>query len=299
MPWYVAAYLADTQHLSTLQHGAYCLLLMTGWKRGGRLPDSDEQLANIAKLPMRQWLAMRGVIAEFFDIEGGFWIQKRQADEYAKAVQLSAKRSGSGAIGGLKSAEVRRSKIEANASANAPPNGAASDQANEQATAAANAEQPAQQNATPIPLPTPPTSTSKSTAEPSLSPPLPGNLTERTFEAWRQHRREKGAPMLPTEEAVTLAKLREHADPEGDVQRAITAGFRRIDPPAQYRANGSGNGGQPRTRRDEEADNVKVLTGKKRDERTFEGTAERVGGEAVPALPGDLREPRTDDVGRR
>ena len=51
--------------------------------------------------------------------------------------------------------------------------------------------------------------------------------------------------------------------------------------------------------RDKRVANMAELTGQARHERTVEGVAERVGGAAVPALPGDLRQSHDDDVGRR
>jgi len=102
MPLYIADYLGDTTHLTTAQHGAYLLLLMSCWKRGATLPDDDVQLAQIVRCDAKSWRAMRPVIAEFFEIEGGAWTQKRLASEFAKAGGIVGKRSAAGKAGAAK-----------------------------------------------------------------------------------------------------------------------------------------------------------------------------------------------------
>lgn len=96
MPLYVADYLADTGHLTTLEHGAYMLLIMHYWQRGG-LPDNDERLASIARASLEQWLSMRDTIAEFF---GDGWSHGRIDDELQKAQEAYEKRASAGRKGG-------------------------------------------------------------------------------------------------------------------------------------------------------------------------------------------------------
>jgi uncharacterized protein YdaU (DUF1376 family) len=83
MPLYIADYLADTAHLSATEHGAYLLLIMHYWRKGG-LPDDDPQLARIARMSPEEWSKVRSVIEAFF--EAG-WMHKRIEKELAESKQ--------------------------------------------------------------------------------------------------------------------------------------------------------------------------------------------------------------------
>lgn len=100
MPLYFGPYLTDTMHLKTEQHGAYFLLLMACWKRGGELPDDDEQLAAITRLTIGNWRKARVVIAPFWQIKGGKWTQKRLTIELQAARERSATAKENGSKGG-------------------------------------------------------------------------------------------------------------------------------------------------------------------------------------------------------
>lgn len=65
MPLYVADYLGDTGHLSTLEHGAYMLLIMNYWQLG-ELPTGDEDLATITKLDVKSWQKISSVVLKLF-----------------------------------------------------------------------------------------------------------------------------------------------------------------------------------------------------------------------------------------
>lgn len=95
MPFYIADYLADTGHLSTVEHGAYLLLIMHYWQNGG-LPSDDVKLLRITRLPLKEWLSIRDTIADLF---GDDWHHKRIADELAIASETMIKRSAAGKAG--------------------------------------------------------------------------------------------------------------------------------------------------------------------------------------------------------
>lgn len=102
MPWYIGDYQRDTQHLSTLEHGAYRLLIDAYWCNRGPLPDRDEDFARITRLSLSDWLATRSRIAPFFQPEDDpaspgavRWRHGRIDRELEKAIkQHDAKRLG-------------------------------------------------------------------------------------------------------------------------------------------------------------------------------------------------------------
>jgi uncharacterized protein YdaU (DUF1376 family) len=85
MPFYVGDYLRDTRRLSTVEHGAYLLLIMEYWTQGG-LPDDDKKLARIAGLSGDEWAEVRDNLSELF--QPG-WKHKRVDAELATAADKS------------------------------------------------------------------------------------------------------------------------------------------------------------------------------------------------------------------
>ena len=101
MQLYVADYLGDTRHLTTEQHGAYLLLLMTMWRSGGRLPNQDKKLARITGCTSSRWAKIKAEVVDFFSVDGEEITHKRLMFELEKAQEKSIKRSVSGTQGGI------------------------------------------------------------------------------------------------------------------------------------------------------------------------------------------------------
>lgn len=56
MPFDFTAYLADTTHLNTVEHGAYLLLFGAMWRSpDGHIESDDSYLARVVKLPVDKW----------------------------------------------------------------------------------------------------------------------------------------------------------------------------------------------------------------------------------------------------
>ena len=107
MPFYVGDYLAKTAHLTTLQHGAYVLLILHYWAHGS-LPTDERQLMAIARMTPEEWRGNCLAIASFFTPD---WRHDRVEEELFKAKMISTKR----AYAGLKGAWMKHGGPVANA----------------------------------------------------------------------------------------------------------------------------------------------------------------------------------------
>lgn len=103
MKLHIGDYLADTQHLTCVQHGAYLLLIMHYFKRRG-LPNDDRELARIVKLPLVVWKrwAAPAVMAFFTPSKKGGWHHTKIERVLREAKSLSAKRADAGKSGASK-----------------------------------------------------------------------------------------------------------------------------------------------------------------------------------------------------
>lgn len=93
-PLWTDAYLGDTNHLTTTEHGAYLLLLVTMWRAMGTLPNDDRQLAKFARLTTTQWQRIKPTIMPFFQaLPDGTITQGRLTDELGAVRRHSKKQS--------------------------------------------------------------------------------------------------------------------------------------------------------------------------------------------------------------
>jgi len=100
MPFWTDAYLGDTTHLTTVEHGAYLLLLIQAWRRPNcDLPDDDQMLARFSGVTGPQWAEMKPIVMGFWTLNKRkkIWVQKRLQKERAKTTEKTAKARDSAA----------------------------------------------------------------------------------------------------------------------------------------------------------------------------------------------------------
>ena len=84
MPFYVADHVADTMHLSALEHGAYMFMILHYW-RAGSLPSSEAELRRISRLSATHWRGARKNLMGFFMRDGDAYRHKRIDAEMSEA----------------------------------------------------------------------------------------------------------------------------------------------------------------------------------------------------------------------
>ena len=121
MPLWIGDYLADTSRLTTIQHGAYLLLIMDYW-RNGEIPDNDGILSQVCRMTRDEWSENKSVVMGFFDLKDGKYCHGRIDSE----LNMAKEKREALRLGGENGARKRW----ANGQANSHPNGQANGQAN-------------------------------------------------------------------------------------------------------------------------------------------------------------------------
>jgi uncharacterized protein YdaU (DUF1376 family) len=85
MPIYWGDYFGDTRHLSTLEHGAYLILIGMYWRRGSALPADDKWLATACGMSRQLWPSVKKQVLAFFELRDGSYFHKRIEKEIVKA----------------------------------------------------------------------------------------------------------------------------------------------------------------------------------------------------------------------
>ena len=91
MQFHIADYLADTQGLTTIEHGAYLLLIMNYYQTGKSLVDNDQVLSQFCRTSVQKWLRMKPTLEKFFSIFEGRWYHKRIENDLDKIAEKSMK----------------------------------------------------------------------------------------------------------------------------------------------------------------------------------------------------------------
>ena len=108
MPLYWGDYLRDTMHLSTVEHGAYLLLIGHYWSNSGPIRDDNALLCRVTRLDPKAWKSLRPTLSDFFRIADGYWIHDRIDGELTRAIDLTKARQEAGKRGGKASAKAKQ-----------------------------------------------------------------------------------------------------------------------------------------------------------------------------------------------
>src|SRR6056297_1845905 len=100
MPMFWDAYIADTTHLTTEEHGAYLLLLAAMWRRNGWVPDDDRDNARILGLTPSKWRRIKDRLRSLLIFEDGHITQKNLLKIWKKTQEKIETNRQNGSRGG-------------------------------------------------------------------------------------------------------------------------------------------------------------------------------------------------------
>jgi uncharacterized protein YdaU (DUF1376 family) len=125
MPMYWDAYLADTTHLTTEEHGAYMLLLAAMWRRNAWVPDDDKDNARILGLTPAKWRRIKARLMETvsgFHVKDGKITQEKLQKTWENTQEKIGKNRSNGAKGGRPKSKENKDMAKANGSVSVNPN---------------------------------------------------------------------------------------------------------------------------------------------------------------------------------
>lgn len=94
LPIFGDAYLADTQHLTLEEHGAYFKLLLCAWRTSAcELPADDKRIATMLGISAGKWAKLKPAILAFWTRTETGWQQKRLTKERAFVDEKRVKNS--------------------------------------------------------------------------------------------------------------------------------------------------------------------------------------------------------------
>jgi len=99
MPLWVSDFIGDTMDLDAKDIGAYMLLLMAMWQRGGTIPSDEKTLKRVTRTG-RDFPKIWSRIQRFFGESDGMLVNTRLASEVQKVVTKREVNAQLGALGG-------------------------------------------------------------------------------------------------------------------------------------------------------------------------------------------------------
>lgn len=103
----------ETRHLSTLEYGAYRLLMDAYWDNGGPLPLDPVRLRRITRTTKASWAKIEAIVLELFDLQNGAIIHRALDQELSRASgRVKSARASGQASGASRRGEAQGTNAE-------------------------------------------------------------------------------------------------------------------------------------------------------------------------------------------